>query len=170
MQSTWRSSTCRRVAVGRGSLWSGCWVWTLVGQTLQPGQTSEARREGRECVEWCSPSCGCGSGRRVSGAGWSSRKPERSGTERRLPSGRGAGGWTQDAERRRGMHALDGLGRAKGAGTGAALPKAGGCRRRSMRWTVAVAPLAARPERRPRAPGRAWSEGHLCAAADSPGN
>ena len=36
-----------------------------------------------------------------------------------------------------------------------------------MHFTVAAAPLAARPERRPRAPGRAWSEGHLCAADDS---
>ena len=62
------------------------------------------------------------------------------------------------------------LGRAKGAGTGAALPKAGGCRHHIMHLTVAPAPLAARPERRPRAPGRAWSEGPLCAAADSPGN
>ena len=36
-----------------------------------------------------------------------------------------------------GMEGLGGLGRAKGAGTGAALPKAGGCRRRTMSRTVA---------------------------------
>lgn len=76
----------------------------------------------------------------------------------------------ENTELWKGLHALGGLGRAKGAGTGAALPKAGGCRHRSMRLTVAPAPLAAWPERRPRDPGRAWSEGPLCAAADSPGN
>lgn len=45
--------------------------------------------------------------------------------------------------------------------------QAGGCRRRSVSWTVATALLAARPERRPRVPGGAWSEGLVCAAADS---
>ena len=39
---------------------------------------------------------------------------------RRLPSGREADGQTQDAELRSGRHALDGLGRPKGAGRGAA--------------------------------------------------
>lgn len=73
---------------------------------------------------------------------------------RRLPSGRGADGWTQDAELRSGLHALGGLGRAKGAGRGAALPKAGGCCRRSMSRTVATAPLAARPDAK--APGPGW--------------
>ena len=52
--------------------------WDVCGQTLQTSQTSEARGEGRECGGRFSPSCGCGSGRQFTGAGWSSRKPERS--------------------------------------------------------------------------------------------
>ena len=45
--------------------------------------------------------------------------------------GRGADVQTKNTELRRGLHALGGLGRSKGAGPGAALPKAGeGCRRR----------------------------------------
>ena len=47
----------------------------------------------------------------------------------RVAPGRGADGQTNNAELRRGLQALGGLGRSKGAGRGAAQPQAGeGCR------------------------------------------
>ncbi len=70
------------------------------------------------------------SGVSVLGSAWRDERCIRRDGGRDAP-GRGADGQTKNTELRRGLQALGGLGRSKGAGPGAALPKAGeGCRRR----------------------------------------
>ena len=135
--------------------------WDACGPTLQTGQTSEARRAGRKCGWRSSPSCGGGSGVRQ---GCSRLEPPE------------AAGFLPAAKRTV-KHKMPSCGADDTLWTaldGQRVPDVEQpCRRpedaavADGRYSCGLRRSAVRPERRPRVPGGAWSEGLLCAADDS---